>query len=220
MKTSVLLISAVAITSIKAYADCAGNACGSIQVTFNAGCYQVSNTGSQNTKVEFRPVGGIAISMSRVLGPGANWTPMLPFDGCMNGYIEPYTANSAANAKRGTQEMSFSPAIRPKDITKPLNATTMCNTQPKQQVGLGKTVVATKRNDAKLEKQDGCAGEFTSCVATINDPANQNMMVVRGATEAQDALRRAKQCRTDVTQVTCYPSAVLACAPYIACTAP
>jgi hypothetical protein len=220
MKSAVLLITAVAITSGSAHAECAGNACSSVQVVFSGGCYQVSNTGSQNVKVEFTPWGGIASSMSRVIGPGATWTPMLPFDGCMQGYIEPYKANSAANAKRGSQEMSFGPAILPKDITKPVSATTVWNTRPTQQVGLGKTVVGTKRNDAKLDKQDGCAGEWCSCVATINDPANQNIMVVRGATEAQDALRRAKQCRSDVTQVTCYSSAVLACAPYIACTAP
>jgi hypothetical protein len=45
------------------------------------------------------------------------------------------------------------------------------------------------------------------------------MMIVPNATSPEDALRRAKECRTDVSSCTFYPSPVLACAPYIVCNA-
>jgi len=65
---------------------------------------------------------------------------------------------------------------------------------------------------------DGCAGEWTRAVATINDPEHNNTMVIRRAASSQDAVRRARQCRSDVGTVTYFDEgARLACAPYIAC---
>lgn len=228
MRRVVFLMSALAMISgligirtDAALQSCAGNACGSVQVNFVSPCYNVRNTGSQPVRVEFRPLGGIASSISRVLGPGENWQPIQPFTTqCMGGFVEPYNANFAANATVRKDEMTFGPAIHPQDSKKPLDATILWNTTPTQQIGLGNEVLATKRNYEGLKKQDGCPGEFTVCVAAINEPEYQNMMVVHRANEAQDALRRAKQCRSDVTQVTCYSSSVFACAPYITCDAP
>lgn len=227
MRRVILLISALAIVSsligIRTYAafqSCAGNACGSVQVTFVAPCYNVRNSGSRRVKVEFHPL-GIASSMSRVLEPGENWQPIQPFTTqCMGGFVEPYNANFESNASVSREEMEFGPAILPKDRKKSLNATLHWNTAPTHQMGLMNGMLATKRNYEELKKQDRCPGEFTVCVATINDPEHQNLMVVHRATEAQDALRRAKQCRSEVTQATCYSSSVFVCAPYITCDAP
>ncbi len=67
-------------------------------------------------------------------------------------------------------------------------------------------------------REDGCAGEWTRAVATINDPEHNNTMVIRRAANVQDAVRRAHQCRSDVGTVTFFDEgARLACAPYIAC---
>jgi len=159
----------------------------------------------------------------------------LPFDGCAQGFVDNIHANFAVNAHaNGTRDakqtsqkvqLEFIPPTRPTDATKPVQGTILWNLEAKWQDGNGTGVVATKRNGdgikkEDLQKKDDCAGEFTSCVATINDPANQNMMVIRGATDPNDAKRRALECRSDVSTVTCYSSAVLACAPYIACTEP
>jgi len=227
MMRAVLLMSALTMISgligtgrHATFAACAGNACGSVQLTFTSPCYNVRNTGSQPVKVEFRPL-GIASSLSKVLGPGENWQPIQPFTTqCMGGFIEPFNANFAANAPAGEEEMTFGLATLPKESRKPLNATILWNTAPTQQMGLGNGVIATKRNYEGLKKQGSCPGEFTVCVAAINDPEHQNLMVVHRATEIQDAKRRANQCRSDVTQVTCYSSSVFVCAPYITCDAP
>ena len=63
-----------------------------------------------------------------------------------------------------------------------------------------------------------CAGEWTRAVAVINDPAHQNTLVIRNAINLQDAVSRARGCRSDVGTVTYFgEGARLACAPYIAC---
>ncbi len=74
---------------------------------------------------------------------------------------------------------------------------------------------------AATTNTEGCAGEWTRAVAYINDPANQNQMVIRNAANLQDAVRRAHICRSDVGNVSYFQEgARLACAPYIACSAP
>lgn len=73
---------------------------------------------------------------------------------------------------------------------------------------------AAKKPDAAAQ----CAGEWTRAVGLINEPAYQNMLVIRNATSPQDAWRRANLCRRDVQQTTFFNEGVrLACAPYIAC---
>src|SRR5437899_642312 len=63
-----------------------------------------------------------------------------------------------------------------------------------------------------------CAGQWTRAVCVINDPANNNQMVVPYATNAQDALRRGKLCRSDVSSCSYFEEgARLACAPYVLC---
>jgi hypothetical protein len=81
------------------------------------------------------------------------------------------------------------------------------------------TTATAKTAEAAAPVTD-CAGEWTRAVASINDPAHNNTMVIRNATSAQDARRRALKCRSDVGYVNYFEEGVrLACAPYIACSA-
>jgi len=207
------------------HAQCSGNACGSIQMTFD-GCYHFTNTGGQKVSIGLQPYGGISPWMSTVLGPGQKWDPAYYGDGCLTGFQGNFQANFAPNAEPGKEDEKLSSkGVRAKDTSKPPNTTTIWNARPKQQAGVGKNATTIKRNGEglkkdDLQKMDGCAGQYTSCAATINDPANQNLMIIPAASEVQDAMRRAKECRSDVSTVTCYSSAVLACAPYILCSAP
>jgi hypothetical protein len=90
---------------------------------------------------------------------------------------------------------------------------------------IGTASVATKAHAAGATAPisaggTACAGEWTRAVASINDPAHQNTMVIRSAANLQDAVRRAHVCRSDVGNVSYFEEgARLACAPYIACSA-
>lgn len=65
-----------------------------------------------------------------------------------------------------------------------------------------------------------CAGEYTRCVAVINDPQHNNQMTVRnGGTSAPSCDALARRCRSDVGTTYFYSSPVLICAPYVACDA-
>ncbi len=81
-----------------------------------APCYQAANKGSRNVQVAFRPYGGIASRISKVLGPNEVWTPQLAFDGCMNGYVGTYEASYSGNAKQGKAEMLFGPVAVPREV--------------------------------------------------------------------------------------------------------
>ncbi len=96
------IVSTALVSRVQARAaDCAGNACGSISMKWTGACYEATNTGSRNVKVEVRPVGGIASSISKVLKPGDKWTPILVYTrACLKGYVAPYQANFEATAQR------------------------------------------------------------------------------------------------------------------------
>jgi hypothetical protein len=84
----------------------------------------------------------------------------------------------------------------------------------------GETSKVDKSAAKKPDPSADCAGEWTRAVALITEPAYQNMMVIRNASNAQDAWRRANLCRSDVQSATFFDEgARLACAPYIACNA-
>lgn len=62
-----------------------------------------------------------------------------------------------------------------------------------------------------------CAGEWTRCIAYINNPQHQNMLVIPSATSLADGVNKAARCGGDPTRVTYWSNPVLACAPYIRC---
>jgi hypothetical protein len=74
-----------------------------------------------------------------------------------------------------------------------------------------------EKGAAGLENVADCAGEWTR--GTANLPVPPYQMCVVGATDAKDAMRRAKKCRNDVTTAHYWTPAVLICAPYIRCVA-
>jgi hypothetical protein len=66
--------------------------------------------------------------------------------------------------------------------------------------------------------QAQCAGAWARAVATINDPAHGNHMIVLGAINSQDAFRRAKKCRVDASSAEYFIEGMrIVCAPYITC---
>lgn len=120
MKRAVFLLSSVAITGLlgtnASALKCEGNACADIKVNFDGHCYHAVNSGSKKAKVDFTPYGGIATSVSKVVGPGEDWKPQVYGGACLSGFVDPYHANYAVNANASTSsgEMNLFSALRPK----------------------------------------------------------------------------------------------------------
>jgi|SRR5580765_2450172 len=102
MNTKAIVIGAVLIgvalvspiRQTTAAPECAGNACGSVSVTWTGSCYNIRNNGPRAARVSLKPFGGIASLVSRAVAPGDVWTPMMPFTtSCLGGYEAPYQAN-------------------------------------------------------------------------------------------------------------------------------
>ena len=73
-----------------AAADCAGNACSVISISWTGTCYNVRNTdASKRVEVELNTG---AIKVSKELGAGESWTPVALGGRCIGSIVHPYRA--------------------------------------------------------------------------------------------------------------------------------
>jgi|SRR5580658_5465371 hypothetical protein len=90
----VLMIAATLLMGCTLHAQCAGNACGSIQMSYD-GCYHFTNIGSQKVSIGLKPYGGISPWISTILGPGQRWDPFLYGGACLKGFMDDFQASLA-----------------------------------------------------------------------------------------------------------------------------